>query len=291
MCQLRYPIDALKARLFMTQKDIVFLPQPTTPAPMEFRFALGTACRHSKPVIVDCRQSVLSVGTVVLIGIGNRLFAATAKHCLEHAPSLLLSKHFQVPCQPYPALAVGYAENRDIGYIEIANDPELLRLTLDNLCDQLPPVPANPEMYAGPYFFIVGYPASAFTKVAGVNGVWVKNFSTFPCRVSRDEYVCHYPVSLTHFSEESSECEAETVEGTPHGYSGGGVWSLHEGMPGQLTIPSELIRLHAIQTQWDPSMRTVKSIPISRWLELVYRKYPDLRELIASSFPSVAEHD
>ena len=79
---------------------------------------------------MDCRQSVLALGTSVLIGIGHRLFAATAKHCLERSPSLVLNKQYLLPCPPYPALAVEYAVNRDIGYIEIANDPELPRLDL-----------------------------------------------------------------------------------------------------------------------------------------------------------------
>src|SRR5205823_820897 len=103
-----------------------------------------------RPIVVDSRKAKHpGYGTGVLIGVGDHLFIASAAHCIEVSPFVIMTlstpKEYTLPRAATPLRNRGRVANRDIGFLEIENDPTLPRLTIDRLCPDVPPLTIPPH--------------------------------------------------------------------------------------------------------------------------------------------------
>src|SRR5689334_2169115 len=98
----------------MTQPELIRLPPPPGSIPPEIRASMKFAASYTRAVIENCRDVTTAVGSGVLVGIGDRLFVATAAHCIGPAPHVIVRADFTIPCEPTHLLGSGRVANRDI---------------------------------------------------------------------------------------------------------------------------------------------------------------------------------
>ncbi|HLE05263.1 MAG TPA: hypothetical protein VI729_11715, partial [Anaerolineales bacterium] len=67
--------------------------------------------------------------------------------------------------------------------------------------------------------------------------------------------------------------------GTPHGMSGGALWTLPLTRKGALWIPEETAFI-GIERSWLPNSRIVFCTQVQHWLRLVANDYEDLGHVI-----------
>jgi len=190
----------------------------------------------------------------------------------------------------FPPLSVGNAGNRDIGFLEIDNDPAVPRLSVNCLCPNPPPIMPDPLKPEHRPTCVVGFPVDEIAVRPPGHKVKIvtSNFSTHPVAVTEEFYQYVYPLVVGR-QQDGHDRVHERALNTPHGYSGGGVWVINEPPSEGLTLPHHLLRLYAIQSSWGPTYRVVNCVPIRHWLRLVYDRYPDLQELLADQFPFLRE--
>jgi len=108
--------------------------------------ALQFAASYTRAVLDDSRSARPQIGTGILVGVEDRLFVASAAHCLGPNPFLIMTHdEFPIPCNPTPLLNRGRAGNRDIGFLELENDPAVPRLSVESLCPDPPPILPDPQ--------------------------------------------------------------------------------------------------------------------------------------------------
>ncbi len=267
----------------MSEDEIIY-PQP----PEEYLKAANIGVQwvnfYTKPIQLDSKSPVPNIGSCVLVEIGTRLFVVTAKHCISHNPYLML-KPVTMPCDPSSFLKLRLSPNRDIGFMEIVNDPAIPRLPVECLCTDLPIVPGNIDTLTERPTFISGYPADDLVRLtANHTGLHLTNFATLPVAITEDGYSYAWPISVAKYLGKSP---VEKVLTEPYGFSGGGLWVVNEIPENGLTLPGNMLKLLAVQSRFDPTERLVKCIPIRWWIKLVYDKYPDLQERLAKLFPVI----
>lgn len=259
--------------------EIIRFPPPTPAELADTNAALEFAHWYTRAIIIDSRRSGPD------LGVGNRLFVASAAHCIEHNPFVVMT------CDPYtfPRHPTGFINrsrvpNRDIGFLEIEKDPNTPHLSVERLCPD-PPVSNDPLNPSHRPTCVVGFPAHDFKRPPGHLRLGMTNYETYPVQVSEDEYQYTWPLVVGSYRQETDTVVERELNHAPSGYSGGGVWVCNEPPEGRLVLPDHLLTLYAIQSRYQPGERIVKCIPIRYWIKLVFDKYPDLRELLAEQFP------
>jgi hypothetical protein len=264
--------------------EIIHLPPPSPEEDKELRPQLTIVCTYTVPIVADCLTSVsLQIGTAVLIRIANRLFAATAKHCIGEAPLLVFDQDFALPTVPTPFLRSLTHPTLDIGLLEVTTDTTPYGCSVDNLDTSSPVLPEDPRSPKPPFHWIVGYPWAEAKHTGGLLSIKAVSVGTHPVRVEDARYQFTYPLRFCRLVGDSPEIGDQPE--TPHGFSGGGVWRFAPSEVGKLFVPGENIRLCGIQYEWRRPERRAHIVPISCWIKFVYDHYPDLQRLLAERFP------
>jgi hypothetical protein len=265
--------------------EIVKLPPPDPKEEPELREKLKMVSAYTLPIMVDCvnRTSKVPIGTAVLIRIADRLFAATAKHCVVASPLLVVEQNFSLPAKPTRVRKILGHPSLDVGLVEL--DPELTPrgCSLDNLDVSLPEIPEDPRTPKPPFHWIVGYPDDETAQVGGIlrlPQVWV---STHPIIIEEHRYTFSYPLQFYRIAGDTPKLGDQPQ--TPVGFSGGGLWWFVQPEAGELVSPERNVRLRGIQSAWFNEKRHSYLIPIKCWIQLVYDYYPVLRTCLKNKFP------
>jgi hypothetical protein len=271
----------------MSNMEIIDVPTPDPSEETSLRWRLASVCGYTLAILDDCRSPSLQAGTAILIRIGDRLFAATAAHCIGPAPYLAFDQEFPLPTDPTPARYIARHPMLDIGLIEVDSSRTGRSCGLETL-DVTPPVlPADPRRPERPGYWIVGYPRAEDSRTRDALILTAVSVGTHPVEVADVRYTFTYPVRFVRL------VDGEPVSGTspesPVGFSGGGIWRFADDPSDGLLIPSSFVRLTAIQSAWQSSIRHAYCVPIRHWIELVYDHYADLRSLLVSHFSFLAE--
>lgn len=266
------------------QPEIIRLPVPSGPETPEAYETMTLAHSYCRAILDNCRIPQTGIGTCVLVGIGKRLFVLTAKHCVGPNPFVILTPEAQWPCEPMPYIKIGLSPNRDIGFIEIENNPAYQRLPVECLCPDPPPISADPRKPIGPPTWIIGYPVDRFETVAGNVGMFMRNCGTHILKVTEDAYYYAWPIIEASFNEAKNAVEETPVTWRPHGFSGGGAWELTTPPADGLSLPQNMFKLYGVQSSWVVKYQLLQCIPVRYWLKLVHDQYLDLQELLATQF-------
>lgn len=276
------------------EDEIIRFPPPTPEVLRDTNAALSFAAEYTRAIVVDSRQPGPdpAVGTGVLIGVGNRLFVASAAHCIEQNPFVVMTHAlYTLPRDPTRFINRARVPNRDIGFLELENDPNVPRLAVECLCPDPPPISTDPLNPSHLPTCVVGFPAHHFKRPPGHTGMGMTNYETYPVQVSEDEYQYTWPLVVGSYRPGTDTAVEKELNYVPGGYSGGGVWVCNPPPASGLVLPNQLLTLYALQSRYQSGERIVKCIPIRFWIKLLHDKYPDLRELLAEHFPFLSDGD
>ncbi|MFL5339887.1 MAG: hypothetical protein ACJ8F7_07030 [Gemmataceae bacterium] len=252
----------------------------------EFQAAFPMVFRYTVPIKQHAGSADDLMGTGVLVGIGQKLFVASAGHCIKDDP-VVLEENFTIPAGPtrIKILKRGVHPTLDVGFLEIEPLPDVPILqsggcTLEMLCLQ----PLTKEHMV----HVVGFPAVA--RRTYENGVEVvkKGFGTLFLREEDASLFLDYPKTGYTWDRSSNSWSTAPFDAHPKGYSGGGVWGFMPVQPKELFSPLRHIRLYGIQFEWFEPERYVKAIAIRHWLSTVGSCCPELQPIINGQFPEVA---
>jgi hypothetical protein len=249
--------------------------------------------RYSCGIVDDSTAVPPQFGTAVLIQIGPRLFAATARHCIGRSPLLFWTDEIHLPCPQSAALRLLVHPQHDVGLIEIENRTEIPRCSIQNLCTEFPPIPREAGQARNHFLFVVGDPCFEHQQLGPrFLAITRTNFRTHVVRADYDEYSVHFPTAVYRRDESSGSYESIPMPEKPEGFSGGGLWELCDFGKNALFVPEQSLRLHALVSRAsDDVRRTVQCVPVRWWLELVRDCYDDLRPLIEDRFPILRRPD
>jgi hypothetical protein len=264
--------------------EIIHLPPPSHEEDKELRPQLTIVHTYTLLIIADCQtRGSLQIGTAVLIRIANRLFAATAKHCIGNAPLLVFGEEFSLPSPPTPFLRCLSHPNLDIGLLEVKADTTPYGCSVESLDASIPVLPEDPRSPKPPFHWIVGYPWAEAEQTGDLLRITAVSVGTHPVKVEATRYQFTYPLQFFRLVGDSPE-SGDKPE-TPHGFSGGGIWRFVPSEANRLFVPGDNIRLCGIQSEWWKPERHAYVVPISCWIKFVYDHYADLQHLLAERFP------
>jgi hypothetical protein len=216
---------------------------------------------HLLRYVVPIMWNPMNLGSGVLVNIGGRHFAASAAHCIQQRPVVMIapapvSVNNPVELKPLFAKFSTFHNKVDIGYVEI-DDPGCEALTLDNIS-------YAPELLTG-QVHVVGYPATETNKDDAKREILlgVNLFSTTIIEATSDHLRMHYPKKGTRYDAATGTWNPAEFPRTPHGFSGGGTFVITKKLVGGIEIIE--YKLVAIQSCWMESERYVEAVPVD-WL-------------------------
>jgi hypothetical protein len=251
----------------------------------------------------DEEHKELSSGT--LVRIEGRIFVATAAHNIPSRPWETLQI---LPDQPRPThLGIlrpgmtGIDRTHDVGFVEI--DPaafaeyfpgkqccSLGQISIMGIGDsaQLMVLVGTPVQFAEVNRTNKGPPFVAkqitFTSTVLNQTEWPSSFKGGRAIDPAVDVFLKYPTTGT----KKLDTGEPLVLTTPHGFSGGGMWS-SQMKKGEVWSPS-MSQLFAIENSWDDVQRIVRGTQIIHWLNLLRSKNPELREHLQNAFPELTDY-
>jgi hypothetical protein len=232
------------------------------------RLHLPSLINYVVLVLQEPSEGAVSVGSGVLVKIGERHFLATAAHCLEGrirvARSLtpLRADQGVEGTRGLRVIRMGRHANRDldVGFVEIA-DPLCPELSLDQFTS------AGTEQSLARF---IGYPSAMVERVS-VDGkprsiaLTAASFGTSFIERTEDRLFFNYPEAVQRYDLATKTQIESQLPPTPHGFSGGACFSVREA---ESSVASLEYRLLGIQSAWLPQSRRLCVVPIERWLEM-----------------------
>lgn len=223
--------------------------------------------------ILNARKEI---GTGVAFRVGDRLFLITAGHVLRgtidvwlfsgEGPAIraeVLNHH----AHPDSLRTDVYS---DVGFVEIRNVSGARACDFEQLHvgEAVPKLPTGDKLV-----FIAGCPVSGYTGSTIGTAIIAGFLRGGDATILEVEYE-RSGHSVT--PDGSSFQEADFFE-TPEGFSGAGVWVLHEQQPGELFAPHRHVKMCGTQFQWDPKTRMLKAMRPRVSVPFFYECYPELR--------------
>lgn len=250
--------------------------------------------------IFDDVKNELSSGT--LIGIEGQVFIATAAHNIPSRPSenlqILPDQPRQTPQGILRPGRSGTDRKNDVGFLEIDSDAfaeyfqkkeccSIDRISILGTGDpgQLMVMVGNPRQFAEVNPTNIGPPfvakQIAFTSTVLNPTEWPSSFQGERAIDPAVDVFMDYPADGITQLETGNPIQLTT----PHGFSGGGLWSA-QMLSGKVWSP-ELSRLFAIEVSWDENQRIVRGTQIIHWLNLLRSKVSEFREHLEYAFPEL----
>jgi hypothetical protein len=215
------------------------------------------------------------IGASVFIQIGERIFLATAAHCMKQGVMVVDERGFDSRSKsPVTIVNRGADWELDVGFLEVQNDKHLKALGR-SFCPlgQL----ALSDLVADDMHHIVGYPVGSWTFRGHTTEMVKCGFGT-QFKEKEGEYLLFpFPNPDQWFRPMKDGFENSKFVETPEGFSGGGLWAFNRLADKELFVPKKHTKLRGIQCAWWIKRRLIKCVPIQRWLELIHEAYPDLR--------------
>lgn len=249
------------------------------------------------------KKNELSSGT--LVRIEDRIFVATAAHNIPSRPSESLQILPDRPRQTHLGILrpgkSAVDRTNDVGFLEIDSAAfddyfqgkqccSLGRIAIMGTGDpaQLMVLTGTPLQFAeidssgnGPPFVANQI---AFTSTVLSQTEWPLSFKGGRTIDPAVDVFLDYPATgITKL-----DTGEPLVLTTPHGFSGGGMWS-SQMKKGEVWSPS-MSQLFAIENSWDDVQRIVRGTQIIHWLNLLRSKIPELREHLQNAFPELTDY-
>ncbi|WP_088253221.1 hypothetical protein [Fimbriiglobus ruber] len=271
----------------MSDPEMIRFEPPTKEELSDSDTGLQFVASYTRAVLDNSTELHSKCGTGIYIGIGGRLFFASAAHCIKPRPYIIrFHDPFKFPCPPSPFIKRCVHDTLDIGFLEVENDPAQARLSLDCISVDPPPLTGNPEKPEHRPTCIVGFPVGEFIRLYNRSLLGMTNFGTYPVALYENEYHYTFPVVVGRMQKETGTVRERELDITPHGYSGGGIWSFNEPpSDGRLIRSEHMLSLYAIQFAWIEETRLLKCVPIRYLIRLIHNEYADLQELLTAKFP------
>jgi hypothetical protein len=227
--------------------------------PNLYQFVIGIAHEDA--------NGVEGIGSGVFVKLKDRHFIASARHCIEYNPRVMLgaftvvtndqkTKWRFVPDKPTRIVNKGWHPTLDIGFLEIPDSPGF-EVTEPQLCFTQTAEPIH----------VLGHPVERVEWVTNRMEVDINRccLSTKVTQSTPHYFEMEYPKTGTQ------EGNGQLVHGVPfpdpHGVSGGGCFAVSKSTRNEL----ELIeyQLIGVQYSWHAAQRWLRAIPIKEWYHLV----------------------
>jgi len=238
-----------------------------------------------------------------LVTIADRLFVATASHCLENADNpdryriMADDGRFHeegsaavvaTKCTPRHRPDVGLIELDRKSFTDSLAKPAIpiSRITTDEIENRLA------TLMGTPYKSVSIFPGGA----KGINAT-VAGYATSPIDVANWPHInaqkpldatvdmfMRYPSNSPDIRDESG---FHTDLPNPHGMSGGGVWDHGLGTLGVWSVHDS--RLAGIQSAWSKRHGYVRVVRICHWVALVHQHCASVRPALECQFPEVGK--
>jgi hypothetical protein len=249
------------------------------------------AYSYTYPIILDALARDKAIGSGVLVEIGSRLLVATAKHVAGDRLQIMFG-HDEMLGVPTVTSRLVRHPNLDLAIVELENNPNLPRCSLGMLREDNPIQPTDLAKPNVPCTWIIGFPNTETVRRPDRIDITKTHFGTYPTRIEDDHIEMRYTEGGYRYVDGALIRDA-SLNRPPGGFSGGGGWMFVEGKPkaGEILMPQNLVRLYAIQHQWNPSSdnRVVHCYSIRTWLRFVFEKYTDLRDCLREQFEFLRE--
>jgi hypothetical protein len=265
----------------------------------------------------ECGITKAEFSSGVRLRIKNHLFVVSAKHCFrtdtnEERPITILDAAgtFGLPAKPTRIIQSRGHPNRDIGYIEIHNDPKIAAASIDSVtetfpdCPSLDPLPKSVKLY-----ILIGIPLtdgsgkrvlpSPFEPINFIQPIpkLEQRIILLRCISANDDLYCfEYPEDSVTFNPVTIKPLFSRFPTSPVGFSGCGIWNSkrHEDRINNVIKPDDMVWLYAIQSRVAPERedkpRHLQAIPIIHCIRMIHKHYEDLRDDLEGKFPSLKEN-
>ena len=248
--------------------------------------------------LLDTGKRPMELCSGTLVEIGNRVFVATAKHCVPPDPN---GRLWILPASPHSMNdgMLGFTRFRrhphfDVAYLELdcqsclqylpSHTPAKLGQLSNVGCGRA----TRPITVCGSPVQFVGGDGDQATPLKAANTA----FSTVP--ISLNEFPTVPPGyrpaddSVDIFFEYPTEALLLTDRATiglttPEGFSGGGVWD--QGFETDVIWSVEKAKLVGIASVWNEGERYSRAIQVKHWLRLLWCDVRDCRPDLEVAFP------
>ncbi|QDT39911.1 hypothetical protein [Stratiformator vulcanicus] len=242
-----------------------------------------------------------SIFSGTLVEIEDRLFVATASHCIENLirPSRywLLGDipAFKAPEVPQVIATHGTANDRpDVGLIEL--DPDSFRKISPKTgvpLSRIKPVGTGRDKRTAQ---LIGSPSQnveheirapsrglkavvmGYTSLPLNQSDW-PTFNAAPTLDRSIDILMEYPSGTADTTRMDTGEPVKLPD--PKGMSGGGLWD--QGFDTDEMWSPDSAFLIGIQSAWFPNKRHVRAVQIAHWLNLIKRRFPELQEAVESA--------
>lgn len=253
---------------------------------------------HCTVGLFDQKSGKISSGT--LVQIIDRVFIATADHNISSDPNHELMVLPDKPRRKTEGFLrpqfVASNSFYDVGILEVRPDAVTEYFDSVTCCDlnrlsimgtgsqQLTVLVGNPGQFVETNNITDGAPFVAklmsFSTTVLSPPEWPQTFVGRPIDQTIDVFMQYPDQGNTRF-----DTNEPVVLSTPHGFSGGGIWSA-EFRQGEVWSPASS-QLFAIEIEWDKSQRIIRGTQIIHWLNLVRSKVPELRTELEQTFSAL----
>lgn len=247
---------------------------------------------------INSAEKYLSSGT--LVAILDRVFVATACHCIPHNPNQrlwILPEHCRSMNDGMLAFkSVERHPNLDVAFLEL--DPQSVSSYLPHhgccpLSSLKPLGCGRPNrimtVCGSPTQFVEGdgsreEPAKVLNIGFSSTPFAPEAFPSVPSgeRPADNEVdiFYEYPQQALRF-EDNKDIRLES----PSGFSGGGIWD--QGFETRQVWSPDSALLFGVQSSWCPSQRYARGIQIIHWLRLVWERVEESRNALHDAFSGV----
>ena len=247
--------------------------------------------------------------SATLVAIGDRVFLATAGHVVPARPagkiSIVGNKATGIRSNILPVLSYGTHsdEHCDVAFVE--STPDFIATTVGKAAiplSRLHPCGTGQDNH---WTFVCGYPSQEIIELGHpLNDSRTKLFTIEcwgnkllmpdrwgsleirdrPPSTEKDVFIPR-PITDDFVSIGPWPTKSPSRLAEPYGMSGGGYWQPNLALRTEVWNP-EYYSLIAIQSRWWGRGRYLQGTQIIHWLRLVWQRQSNVREILASAFPS-----
>ena len=241
-------------------------------------------------------------GTGVLLAIGQSIFMLTARHVAERTTVKYLDIYIGTPnadrhvglkgnfllSTDSESFGDGDLDPFDVAIVRLAPEFAEMVLTYANPVT-LDKLELEDDRLAPGRYLLYGYPC-AFTerddelKEVSSGGIaYITN--TYEGDRAPTRFDCKKHLVINYRFEGHSDQSGNPSIIPAFGMSGSGVWRLMDKATPIERIDGRRIKLAAIAHEWDSSAGVIRATRINYYIEIIYRRFPDLDSEFRRYFP------
>lgn len=221
------------------------------------------------------------MGSGVLIEVAERLFVATAYHCIKDEPVIVVGgmafREGHLPPAQVRILNKSGEPDLDIGFLELEQGKRIVTGGEHTACHLsqclLYPTPI------GQIVFVTGWPEHDRVMRPGIMDSTLCVYGADVEAMDDDNLYFEFSKQTLQYDPATRRDEVRERK-SPHGYSGGGCWGIVKCPEGELYAAAKTCRLLGIQAGWMKSTRRCRIPLIKHWVRLLARNHRELHEPI-----------